>query len=119
MSLFRGRPGRYTHRLLSAAASVNATLVIARETVVTTIEGYNARGSAVYLKLYDKATAAAETDTPRKTIYLPASAYFHHEYGRGIEFAAGLSYRMTTAAADNSTAALTAADILALNIDYA
>lgn len=119
MGFFAGRPGRYTHRLLAAAGSVNATNVLAREGVLTSVEGYNARGSAVYLKLYDKATAPAETDTPRKTIYLPASAYFHHEYGSGIEFENGIGYRMTTAAADNDTGALTANDILALNIDYA
>lgn len=118
MGFFAGKPGRYTHRLLSAAANVNATSVVDRGAVLTSLEGYNARGSAVWLKLYDKATAADETATPRKTIYLPASAYFHHDYALGIEFQDGIAYRMTTAAADNSTAALTAADVLALNIDY-
>lgn len=119
MGFFAGKPGRYTHRLLAATGSTNAAVVAAREGVVKVIEGYNARGSAVYLKLYDKATTPDENDTPRKTIYLPASAYFLREYGEGIEFANGISYRMTTAAADNSTAALTANDILNLNIDYA
>lgn len=106
-----------TARLLSAAASVNATLVSSTGVIVGRVTGYNARASAVYLKLYDKASAPAETDTPRKTLYLPASSAFALDMED--VFGNGLGYRLTTAGADNSTAALTAADILALNIDYA
>lgn len=108
---------RGTHRLLSAANTVNATLVKGSPGKVFTISGFNA-GTITYLKLYDKATAPAETDTPRRTIYLAANTSFHHDFAGGQMFHAGIGYRMTTAAADNSTAAVASAAILALNIDY-
>lgn len=109
---------RKTARLLSAAGSVNATLVKANAVTLFHIQGYNARGSAVYLKLYNKATAPDETDTPVKTLYLPTAAAFIFDFDQGYEFTTGLGYRLTTGGADNDTGALTAADILALNLDY-
>lgn len=117
-----GRLGRLNRaaasssRLLSAAGSVNATVVKAGPGMLVRIQGYNARGSAVYLKLYDKATAPAATDTPVKTFYLPATAAFDLE--TPFVFTTGIGYRLTTGGADNDTGALTAADILALNVDY-
>src|SRR3990167_11114402 len=82
-------------RLLSAAANVNATLVSASPSRVFGITGYNARGSAVYLKIYNKATAPAETDTPFMTLYLPATAYFNIPFpANGVYLGTGLGYRM-------------------------
>ena len=111
------RPAQNMHRLLSALNTVNATLVNARATLVQRINGFNA-GAITYLKLYDKATAPAETDTPRKTLYIAANTSFDFPFGDGMTFGSGFGYRMTTAAADNSTAAVAAAAVLALNIDY-
>ena len=107
---------RANSRLLSAAGTVNATIVKASAAQLFELIGYNARASAVYFKLYDKATSPDENDTPTHTIYLPASSAF--AIPLNFYFPSGLSYRMTTAGADNSTAALTAADILALNVIY-
>jgi ribonuclease HII len=104
-----------THRLLSAANSVNATSVTTTPTTVTGIDGFNA-GTITYLKLYDKATAPDENDTPRRTIYIAANTSFRYDFT--LLFTRGLAYRMTTAGADNSTAAVAAAAILALNIDH-
>lgn len=109
-------PAQQTHRLLSSAATVNATSVTTSATTLRGVMGFNARASAVYLKLYNKGSAPDENDTPRKTIYLPASTAF--ELRPNDFFGAGLAYRMTTAGADNSTAAVAAGDILALNLDY-
>jgi hypothetical protein len=105
-------------RLLSAAASVNATIVKASAGAVKGIQGYNARATPVFLKLYNKATAPAQTDTPVKTLYIPATAAFAFDFPRGVLFAAGIGYRLTTAAADADTGALTAGDIICLNVDY-
>jgi hypothetical protein len=106
-----------TARLLTAAATTNATLVKGGNGTVKRIVGYNAKASAVYLKLYDKVTApTVGTDVPRKTLYLPATTAFALDmddyYGQGIGFA------ITGAAADNDTTALAAGDVLGLNIDY-
>lgn len=104
------------HRLLSAAASVNATIVLAAPALVKTLSGYNARGSAVYLKLYNKAEEPSEADTPVMTQYLAASSYFERTID--LYFGTGFSYRMTTAGADNDTGALSSGDILGMNIVY-
>lgn len=106
-----------TFRLLSAAASTNATSVKSKPGAIHRVQGYNNKASAVFLKLYDKATSpTVGTDVPRKTIRLAATANFdfemHDSYVNGIGFA------ITTAAADADTGALVAGDIVALNIDY-
>jgi hypothetical protein len=110
-------PSQATHRLLSAANTTNATVVKAKPGSIDSICGFNA-GAITYLKIYDKATTPDETDTPRLTLYLAANLMFDFPFGRGINFANGIAYRMTTAAADNSTAAVASAAVLALNVNY-
>lgn len=105
-----------TYRNLSAAASDNAALVQAGETTLRSIIGYNAAAAGRYLKLYDKVSAPTSSDTPVMTIYLPATAAFALDFQR--RFALGLGIRITTGGPDNDTGALTAADILGLNIGY-
>jgi hypothetical protein len=107
-----------TSRLLSAAASVNATVVKASPGALFKIQGTNANAAKRYLKLYDKATAPASTDTPVMTLELAASAAFSFDFQHHW-FATGIGYRITTAAADNDTGALTAGDILCMNVSYA
>jgi hypothetical protein len=106
-----------TARLLSAAASTNATSVKAANGSITRITGYCAATAGRYLKLYDKASApTVGTDTPRKTYYLPAGTAFVFDledyFGQGIAFA------LTTGGADADTGALTAGDVLGLYVDY-
>lgn len=105
-----------THRLLSATADVNATLVKGSSGAVHRVQGYNNNAAARFLKLYDKATAPSQADTPRKTIRLAPTANFDYELHDSYQL--GIGYRITTAAADNDTGALTAGDIVAMNIDY-
>ena len=106
-----------THRLLSAAATTNATLVKGTPGAVHRIQGFNNKASPVFLKLYDKATApTVGTDVPRKTIRLAASSNFDFELHDS--YSAGIGYALTGAAADADTTALVAADIQCLNIDY-
>ena len=106
-----------TYRLLSAAASTNGANIKSSPGTVLRVSGYNAKVSAVYLKMYDKSTApTVGTDTPRKTRYIPASSAFDFQmddyYGQGVGIA------LTGAGADSDTTALAAGDILALNVDY-
>ena len=107
----------FTHRLASAAGSDNATNVRDRGTRVLCIRGDNAAAAKRYLKLYDKATAPLSTDTPRAVFVLPASASFNFCLPAALAFVKGMGYRITTGAADADTGALTAADIIQLNID--
>jgi len=118
-ALAPGGPSTSTARLLSAAASTNGANVKASAGTLKRIQGHNARLSAVYLKLYNKAsTPTVGTDVPVRTVYLPASASFVFDFPEGIAFATGIGYGLTTAGADADTGALTAGDILCLNVDY-
>lgn len=109
--------GLSTARLLSAANSTNATSVKAANGVLKRIVGYNAAAAARYLKLYDKVSApTVGTDTPRKTFYLPATTGF--AFDMDDYFGQGIAYALTTAGADADTGALTAGDVLCLNLDY-
>jgi len=110
-------PSQSTHRLLSAAASENATLVQAGPTLMTSLSGVN--GAAIsYLKLYDKGTAPTSADTPRRTIQIAANATFSLDCGGGMMFGRGLGYRITAAAADADATAVAAAAITCMNIDH-
>ena len=106
-------------RLLSAAASTNATNVKNGAGRVFTIIGVNNAGAARFLKLYNKASSpTVGTDTPVATFQLPALQSFAIDIPRGLTFATGISYALTTAAADADTGALTAGDVTCLNIMY-
>jgi hypothetical protein len=110
------RPTDRTSRLVSAAASVNAALVQVGNVTVRRVNGFNAAVAPRYLKLYDKATLPDQNDVPRKTYYLPASSAFAHD--SNDYYMNGFGYRITVNGIDNDNTALTAADILGLNIDY-
>lgn len=110
--------GLSVKRLVSAAATVNPTIVKASGGRVYKITGQNAAEAIKYIKLYNKATAPAETDTPVATFAVAASAPFTIDFDAGLYFSAGIGYRLTGANADADTTALTAADILSLNVFY-
>lgn len=110
-----------TYRLLSAAASTNATNVKGSAGRIYQIIGYNAANALRYLKLYNKAAApTVGTDTPVKTIALPPqSAFVIDNADLGRYFSTGISFALTVNVADSDTTALTAGDVVALNVDYA
>lgn len=107
-------------RLLSAANSDNATEVSNGPVDVTFIQGVNAAAAVRWLKLYDTyvGAAPASTDTPKMSIPLAASLPFSFPIG-GLRFNPKFGYRLTVNGADNDATAVTAADILGLNISYA
>jgi hypothetical protein len=113
-----------TARLLSAAASTNATSVKASAGNLHKIVGTQVNAAARYLKLYNKASApTVGTDTPVWTFYLPPTAVggglFTLDFGtQPLYFSTGIAYALTTAAADADTGALTAGDVIAMNIAY-
>lgn len=112
-------PAPSTYRLLAALATTNGANIKGAAGAVKGIQGYNAKSSAVYLKLYNKATSpTVGTDTPVKTLYLPPTAAFAFDFGTGLSFATGIGVGLTGAAADNDATALTAGDIVCLNVDY-
>ena len=112
------------HRLVSAAGSTNATLVNGGYTKLHYINLVNAAAAAKFLKIYDKASApTVGTDTPVATFQLAPTAV--NGGLNEIDLAAnpihlklGLAYALTGALADNDTTALTAADVVAMNVVY-
>lgn len=118
-SLSRASYGLTVSRIMSAGASTNATLAKGAAGVVYRISGLNAAASVRYIKVYNKATApTVGTDTPILTLACAASAPFSFDLQPGVYFATGIAYALTTGAADADTGALTAADILGLNVVY-
>ena len=116
----RSRKPNQTSRIVSAAATTNATLAKASAGDLFRVTGFNANAAARYLKIYNKATApTVGTDTPVWTEYLPAQARFELSFPKGYYLSAGIAYALTTGSADADSGALTAADILALNVAYA
>ena len=112
-------PAPSTYRLLSALASTNGANIKGSAGTVKGIQGFNNKASAVFLKLYNKATSpTVGTDTPVKTLYLPASAAFAFDFGTGVAFTTGIGIALTGAGADADATALVAGDIVALNVDY-
>lgn len=109
-----------TSRIPSAAASTNATSAKASAGVLYSLVGYNAAAALRYLKIYNKASApTVGTDTPVLTIPLPATAGFAIDFPLGFRCDTGIAYALTTGAADADTGALTAADVVGLNVIYA
>lgn len=114
----RERKPNATSRVVSAAASTNATVAKASAGDVFTIQGYNAAATLRYLKIYNKATApVVGTDVPVKTITLPATAAFDINL-TGEYYSAGISYAFTTGSADADVGALAAGDITGFNLSY-
>lgn len=108
-------------RLLSSAATTNATLVKNAAGRMFLITGRNNAAAIRYLKFYNKNSApTVGTDVPVLTIALDASAKFEIDLNPyGQFFTTGIAFAITGAVADNDTTAIAAADILALNIWYA
>lgn len=112
------KPGS-TARLVSAAASTNATSVKTSAGDVFRITGFNANAAARYIKLYNLAVApTVGTSTPVWTEYLAPQAKFIIDFPTPLYFSTGISYALTTGSADSDTGALTAGDVLAMNIAY-
>lgn len=107
-------------RLLSAAASTNATSVKTSAGRLYKIIGRNAAAAARYLKLYNKASApTVGTDTPVVTIALTPSAAFNVDLAPfGHFFSTGIAYAITTGSSDADTGALTAGDVDGVAIWY-
>jgi hypothetical protein len=81
------------------------------------IHAHNVNAATRYLKIYNKATAPTEADTPKLTIALPTgnSTFFLGDIG--VDFPAGISIRSTTGLADNDTGAPTASQTI-INLTY-
>jgi hypothetical protein len=106
-------------KLNTAAASVNATLLSSVPVDIYHIMAVNTSAAVKYLKLYNLKVSPASTDTPIMVIALsPTNVLTNVPIPTGVYFNQGLGYRLTGAAADSDATALTAGDVVGLNILY-
>lgn len=106
-------------RLVSAAATTNATSAKADPAELYSIIANNTNSALRYLKLYDKASApTVGTDTPFMTIPLHPLDSTVVSFSDPVYFKVGLAFALTTGAADADTGALTAGDVVGLNLAY-
>lgn len=66
---------------------------------------YNSGGAIVYIKLYNKATAATSSDTPVRTYAVGAGQGANCAIDLGIQFLTGIGIRASTGVADNDNTA--------------
>lgn len=108
-----------TTRVVSAAASTNATIAKQGPGFLMGFHGLNAAAAVRFIKFYDKkGLPVVGTDTPVLTIAIPASAAFAIDYANGYQFQNGITFAMTVNGADADTTALTAGDIVGLNVNW-
>ena len=102
---------------LTTAATTNATSLKTTAGTVYALTFTNTSASAVYLKLYNKATApTVGTDVPLATIPIPATSFYTCELGRvGLRFATGIGYAITGAITTADTTAITAGSLLTIS----
>ena len=110
-----------THEELSTASYLDAgatgSIVKATGGTVCMITAHNASAAVRYVKLYNKATAAAAADTPKLRFHLAAGASLSVAVPNGIYFPAGIGVRCVTGVADNDNTGATLNDVL-INIAY-
>lgn len=95
---------------LISAATTNDTLVLTGAHALGLIAATNSNAAIRYLKVYNKATAPASTDTPLMTIALKPGETTFVDANSPIRCALGIGIRLTTGVAVNDTGAVAAAE---------
>jgi len=99
------------------APSSTGAVVVARAADIFTMVVSNTDTKAVYVKIYDKATAATSSDTPVFTVPVNTIASIFLDFTEPWHFSNGVSIRATGAQADNDTTAPTA-NTVTVNLTY-
>lgn len=114
-------PGGYTPSRTISAATTNATLVKAAPGKLGGWYMTNTGAAPAYVKFYDSATIpTAGSGTPVLTLMLPGNtlgAGANNQGAFGVNFANGIGFTITGAAADNDTTAVGAAAVI-VNLLY-
>lgn len=91
-----------------SAATTNFTNVKAAAAQCYGLNVGNTSASAIYVKLYDKATTPATTDVPKHTFYVPANALIERAFPKGLKFVNGFGWAATAAVGDADNTAIAA-----------
>lgn len=106
--------GARPYRSLSVLAT--GLIVKASKGTLYSIDAININATVRYLKIYDKATAATEADTPKMTVQLLQGSRFL-SFPMGLRFDNGICIRATTELADAGTTAPSANETI-VNLSY-
>lgn len=118
VTLIANSSGTTNNFHLVAAASTNATSIKTAHAVVYSFDIFNAAAAPRYVKLYNKASApTVGTDTPLKTIGVPAGGHVNFASALGMSFTTGLALAITTGIADTDATAVAANDVV-VDLDY-
>lgn len=111
-----GTPSTPSVGTLTTAASTNGTSIKATAGNVYSITASNTTASAIYLKIYNKASApTVGTDVPLMTIPVAANSFESFEFGRlGARFATGIAIAVTAGIASNDTAPVLAGSLITI-----
>ena len=77
----------------------------------------NIASTAVYVKIYDSATAPTTSNTPIMTIAFPPNWFDDAVFDKGIPFVNGIAFRASTAPADTDATAPAANQVM-INVEY-
>lgn len=101
-----------------SAASTNAANVKSSAGQVYGWDAYNAAASVRYIKLYNKSTAPVPgTDTPIRTIAIPAGQKAFNVIENGMPFSNGIGIAIVAGIADSDATVISASDVV-LDLDY-
>jgi hypothetical protein len=110
--------------LPTGATNQDSTVIKSSAGTLFGIQASSVATSAVWLKLYDTATAPTSSSTPIKTILIPANTTSANGAGNnlnlstmGVKFSNGIAFRVSTGIADSDATAVTTGQ-LAINFDY-
>jgi len=110
--------------LPTGATNQDSTVIKSSAGTLFGIQASSIASSAVWLKLYDTATAPTSSSTPVKTILIPANTTSANGAGNnlnlstmGVKFTSGIAFRVSTGISDSDATAVTTGT-LAINFDY-
>ena len=111
--------GTTPYRYLSAGSAKAGVIKSSAGRLFGSISMGNIGAAAVYLRIYDKATAPGTSDTPKiGPLIIPGATTATTGAGRehvlpdvGVAFASGISWRLTTGIADDADTAVSNAEV--------
>lgn len=107
-----------TYSIINTGSGLDATVIHGKSVKLFGIDCMNNGAAAVYLKLYDKATAPTTSDTPARRYMIPITGGLVRLFGTSpLLFTAGLGFSLTANIADNDNNNVSASNVL-INIDW-
>ena len=109
------KPGKF---IALGTGDGDATLILGSTCNLSMLVLSNTATSRRYVKLYDKATAPASTDTPVQVYEIPLAAANSSAVlivpipNEGLRFDSGLGFRIVTVQADSDSTEATAGDVI-------